>query len=59
MQFINSWKSKNKQGGKISVKCRWGKITFFDFYYDKSRNSMGIILFNFGIKKGKGDAVSV
>ncbi len=59
MDFINSWKSKKKQGGKVSVKIRIGRLTIFDYYWDKPRKCMGLIIFNFGVKKGKNDALSL
>lgn len=48
--FINSWKSKNKQPGKISVKIRFGRLTIFDLYYDHNRGNFGVIIFNLGMK---------
>jgi len=64
MNFINSWTSKNKQWDKISVKIRLGRLTLFDFYYDRSRKQAGIILLNFGIKtnqetKAKSHAIHI
>jgi len=50
MELINSWRSTVKQGGKISVKIRFGKITFFDIYVDKPKKRWGITILNIGIK---------
>jgi len=50
MRFINSWKSQKKQSGKVAIKIRFGKLTVFDFYYDKKRKLTGLTLFNIGIK---------
>jgi hypothetical protein len=50
MQFINSWASKSKQGGKYAIKVRLGRFTLFDFYLDIPRRQVGLILFNFGVK---------
>ena len=50
MEFINSWKSKNKKSGKINLKIRISRITLFDFYWDRDHKTTGIIIFNFGMK---------
>jgi len=50
MEFINSWKSKKKQGDKIAIKVRIGKFTLFDLYYDHAKRQFGIILFNLGAR---------
>jgi len=51
--FINSWRRGEKQWDKVALKVRFGKITFFDFYYDRSKKLWGIMLLNFGIRKNK------
>jgi len=53
MKFINSWVSKNKQWDKIAIKVRFGRLTVFDVYIDRTRKQAGLILFNFGVKTNK------
>lgn len=50
MELINSWRSTVKQAGKINVKVRFGKITFFDIYIDRQKHRYGITIFNIGLK---------
>jgi hypothetical protein len=50
MRIINSWKTKNKQRGKIVVKVRLGRLTLLDFYYDHARSQAGVMFFNWGVK---------
>ena len=50
MIVVNSWRSKKKQGDKIALKVRLGKLTLFDLYYDHSRKQFGLILLNFGVR---------
>ena len=64
MIFINSWKVRTKQWGKVNFKIRLGKITFFDIYADFTKKQAGIILLNFGIKtnqetKAKSHAIHI
>jgi len=50
MKLVNSWKAKNKQSDKFSLKLRLGLLTVIDIYGDFSRRTFGLMVFNFGIK---------
>lgn len=51
--LINSWKAGAKQWDKHVIKVRFGKITVFDFYLDRSKGLWGVMIMNFGIRKNR------
>jgi hypothetical protein len=50
MNFINSWKSKNKQFDKFTILCRISSLTIFELSIDFSSKSLRLVLLNFGIE---------
>lgn len=50
MKFRNSWKAKNKQWDKITIRCRLGKIDVFSIEVDISREFYMITVLNFTLK---------
>ena len=50
MNFINSWKSKNKQLDKFTILCRLSSLTIFELSIDFSAKTYRLVLLNFGIE---------
>ena len=50
LNFINSWKAKNKQSDKVKIEIRISKLTIFNIEYDRSDFKIKIMIFNFGIE---------
>jgi len=43
----NGWKVQNKQGDKVMIKVRFGKLTVFDLNIDFGSKRYSLTLFNF------------
>lgn len=48
MNFINSWKAKNKQNDKVNITCRLGSFTLIEIKWDFSSKKGRFMFFNLG-----------